>query len=142
MSNRSIRPLDWTLSGATTLGLSGPGSNGNKRVHSISKSSSITGASPSACLVSYLGPLLGGGLPLCRDAVGVFFSPSWLGWFNWSRKSQWCLVSNIRDCDVVIDLELQLHNYIYFQINILGKGMNSLMPPSYGLNSTTTVLQR
>ena len=28
----SIWPIDWTLSGATTLGQSGPGSNGNERV--------------------------------------------------------------------------------------------------------------
>ena len=35
------------------------------------------------CLVSYPGHLLGGVLPLCRDAVSVFYSvfysPSWLG---------------------------------------------------------------
>ena len=30
ISNSSIRPIDRTLSGATTLGQSGPGSNGNE----------------------------------------------------------------------------------------------------------------
>ena len=45
----SIWPIDRKLSDATTPGQSGPGSNG------ISQSSSITGTSPSDCLVSYLG---------------------------------------------------------------------------------------
>ena len=44
------------------------------------QSSSITGTSPSDCLVSYPGHSFGGGvLLLCRGAVGVFDSPSWLG---------------------------------------------------------------
>ena len=54
-----IRPIDKTLSSATTRGLSGPGSDGNKGVLHIPQSSSITGASPSDCLVSYPGHLLG-----------------------------------------------------------------------------------
>ena len=48
-----------TLSSATTPGLSGPGSDGNKRVLCIPQNSSITGASPSDCLVPYLGRSLG-----------------------------------------------------------------------------------
>ena len=47
--------MDRTLSGATTPGQSEPGSNGNKGVLHIPQSSSITGNSPSDCLVSYLG---------------------------------------------------------------------------------------
>ena len=35
MSNSSIGPIDRTLSGATTLGQSGPGSNGNEEVFHI-----------------------------------------------------------------------------------------------------------
>ena len=50
------------LSGATTPGQSGSGSDGNEGVPCIPKSSSITGASPSDCLVLYLGHSLGGGL--------------------------------------------------------------------------------
>ena len=69
--------MDRTLSGATTLGQSGSGSKRNEGVLSIPQSSSITGASLSDCLVSYLGHSLGGGvLFLCRDAVSVFYSPS------------------------------------------------------------------
>ena len=50
------------------LGQSVPGSYGNKGVHCIPQSSSITGSSPSDCLVSYPGhSLVGGGLtPLQR----------------------------------------------------------------------------
>ena len=59
MSNSSIWPIDRTLLGATTPGQSGPGSNGNERQLHISQSSSITKASLSDCLESYLGHLLG-----------------------------------------------------------------------------------
>ena len=44
-----------TLSSATILGHSGPGSDGNKRVLHIPQSSSITGTSPSDYSVSYPG---------------------------------------------------------------------------------------
>ena len=59
MSNSSIWPIDGTLSGAITLGQSGPGSNGNKGVLHIPQSSSITRVSPSDCLVSCPGHSLG-----------------------------------------------------------------------------------
>ena len=39
------------LSGATTPGQSGPGSNGNEGVVHIPQNSSITGTTPSDCLV-------------------------------------------------------------------------------------------
>ena len=48
----SIR--DMTISGASTPGPSGPGSDGNEGVHHIPQSSSITGTWPSDCLVSYI----------------------------------------------------------------------------------------
>ena len=54
------------LSGATTPGLSGPGSDGNKVVLHIPQSSSITGTSPSDCLVSYPVHSLGSLTPLQR----------------------------------------------------------------------------
>ena len=66
-----------TLSDGTTLGQSGLGSDGNKRVLCIYQSSSITRVSPPDCLMSYLtndAHWGGGFLPLCRDAVGVFYS--------------------------------------------------------------------
>ena len=48
------------LSGATTPGKSGPGSDGNEGVLRIPLSSSIAGTSPSDFLVSYTGHSLGG----------------------------------------------------------------------------------
>ena len=71
MSNSSIWLIDRTLSGASNLGKSGPGSDGNEVLH-IPQSSSITGASPSDCLMSYLGHLLGRGLtPLQRCSLCI-----------------------------------------------------------------------
>ena len=78
----SIWPIDRTLSGATTPGQSGPGSDGNKGVLHIPQSSSITGTSPSDCLVVVSWKLIVGGeriLLLCREAIGVFYSSSWPG---------------------------------------------------------------
>ena len=51
MSNSSILSMNRTLSGATTLGQSEPGSDGNEGVLCISQSSNITRVSPSDCLI-------------------------------------------------------------------------------------------
>ena len=59
MLNSYICPIDRTISGATTLVQRGPGSDGNEGVLWIHQRSSITGGSPSDCLVSYLGHSLG-----------------------------------------------------------------------------------
>ena len=81
----SIWPRDRMLSGATTPGQSGPGSDSNEGVLHILQSCSITRVSPSDCLLSYSGNSLGVVLPLCREAVSVFYSSSWLG--NSRKKS-------------------------------------------------------
>ena len=52
--------------------------DGYEGVLRIPQSSSITGASPCNCLVSYTGHSLVGSYPLYKEAVGVFYSPSWL----------------------------------------------------------------
>ena len=62
----SIRPISRTLSGATTPGQSESGCYDNKGVLRIPQSFSMTGTSPSDCLVSYPWYLLGGVFPLCR----------------------------------------------------------------------------
>ena len=62
MSNRSIRPTDRTLLGATTLGQRATGSDDKEVVLGIYQSSKI-GASPSDCLMSYPGHLLGESYP-------------------------------------------------------------------------------
>ena len=59
----SIWPIDRIQSGATTLGQSRPGSDGNEVVLCIPQSSSITGTSSSDYLVSYPGHLLEGSSP-------------------------------------------------------------------------------
>ena len=74
----SIWPIDKTLSGITTPGLSGPGSDGNKGVLHIPQTLRITKTSRSDCLMSHAGHSLGV-LPLCRDVVGVFYRLSRLG---------------------------------------------------------------
>ena len=63
------------LSGATTVGQRGPGSNGNERVLHI-PSNFRAGTSQSDGLVSYLGYSFGVGPYLCGDTIGVFYSPS------------------------------------------------------------------
>ena len=83
MSNCSICPIERTLSGATTLGQSGPENNGNKEVLCILQSSSITGASVSDCLVSYPGHLSrgGGGYPSVEMHSVYSTAPA-----NWTSK--------------------------------------------------------
>ena len=58
MSRISIQPIKRTLSSATTLNWSGPGSNGKEEIIYIPQNSSITEASPSDCLKLYPGHLL------------------------------------------------------------------------------------
>ena len=62
------------LSGATTLGQSGPGSDGNEGVLCTSQSSCITGTSPSDCLVSYTGHSLGGGSYPSAEVQSVYYT--------------------------------------------------------------------
>ena len=63
--------------------------NGNEGVLRIPLSPSIAGTSPLDSLVSYQGYTLSGGvLPLCREAVGVFYSPC-----LWGRRRRIILVN-------------------------------------------------
>ena len=66
--NPKIRPL----SGATTPGQSGPGSDGNEGVLCIPQSSSIIGTLPSDCLVSYPGHSLVGGAYPSEEKQSVY----------------------------------------------------------------------
>ena len=78
MQSVLFKPIDRALSGATIPGQSGPGSDSNEGVLHIPLSFSITGTSPSDWLVSYPGHSLVVGGSLCREAVGLFYSPSQL----------------------------------------------------------------
>ena len=82
----SIQPTDKTLSGATTPGKSEPRRDKDEGVLRIPLCSSITGTSPSDCFMLYPGHSLGEGvLPLCRDSVSGFYSPSRLGHWIFGR---------------------------------------------------------
>ena len=72
----SIVPIDRNLSGATIPSQTGTGSNSNEEA--FPKAPALHGTSPSDCLESY--PVIGEGvvLPLCREAVSIFYSPSQL----------------------------------------------------------------
>ena len=82
----------------TTPDQSEPRSDGNKRVLCIPRSPSIIGTSPSDCLVSYPGRSLGEVLPLYREAVCVFYSPSWLSniwlWITLNNKGWYAINTN------------------------------------------------
>ena len=44
------------------------------------------------------------------------------------------------DCGIVVsEFVLQSRYYVHFRANTLGKGIEPPYPPSYGLNSITTV---
>ena len=74
-----------TLSGATTLSQSGPGSDGNKGILCILQSSSITGTSPSDWLMLYTGHSLGESYPYTEIQSVYFTAPA--DWAN-RRKSK------------------------------------------------------
>ena len=96
----SIWSIDRTLSGATTQDQNGPGSDSSEGVFHIPQTSSTIGTSPSDCLVSYRCWVL----PLCWEAVGVFYCPSRLGEIrpkkkrnevrtNWREVRKWELIN-------------------------------------------------
>ena len=64
--------MDKAQAGATILGQSVPGSNGNEGVLRIPQSSSITRTSPSDCLVTYPGHSLGGGSYPSAEVQSVY----------------------------------------------------------------------
>ena len=76
-------PKDGTLTGPNPLGQKGHGCNSNAEVDYISQSSR-TGAPPSDHLILYLENSKNGDLPVCRDVVGVFWTPTQFG-YNYSR---------------------------------------------------------
>ena len=94
-------PIYRILSGATTLGQSGPGSDGNEGVLCIPQSSSNTGTSPSDWLLLCLGHLLGESYPSAE--IQSVYSTAPTDWVieNWSLTIKCSLVSCLG------------HNYFY-----------------------------
>ena len=72
----SMRPIDMTLSGATTLGQSGPGSDSNEELLRIPKRSSSYWNLTINLFCVLIRILVRRVLLLCIDAVGVFYNPS------------------------------------------------------------------
>ena len=77
-----FNPIDRALSGATTPGQSGPGSDGNEGVLHIPQSFSTAGTSPSDCLVSYPGHSLGGGLTPLQRCSQCILQPQLTGQYT------------------------------------------------------------
>ena len=94
MSNSSIWPIDRILSGATTPGQSRPGSDGK-----------LEGWSLTIRLFSVINRTIVGWevLPLRRNAVGVFYSPSWQG----------CVILRLRFSFQIKDLRRIIPNSLY-----------------------------
>ena len=78
MQFSSIQPIDWTLSGTTSPAQSGPTSNGNEGVQRIPKAPALLEPHHPIIYCS-IKDTRWCVLPLCIDAVGVFYSPSQLG---------------------------------------------------------------
>ena len=78
-----VYPIDRTLSGATTPVQSGPASDGNEGILRIPQSSSIIGASPWDCLVSYTGHSLRESYPSTEMYSVYFLAPA-----DWARKQK------------------------------------------------------
>ena len=73
----SIWPIYRTLSDDTSPGQNGPGSDGNEGVLCVLQCSSITGTSPSDCLVSYpRHTLVGGSYPSAEKQSVYSTTPS------------------------------------------------------------------
>ena len=68
--------MDSTLSGTTTLGQSGPRSDGNEGVLDILQISSIIGALALDCLVSYTRIHIGGSYPSSELQWGYSTAPA------------------------------------------------------------------
>ena len=106
MPNSSIWPFDRSLSGATTPSQRGPESNGNEGALIISQSSSITGASPSNCLVSYPRHSLGGSYASAE--IQSVYSTAPADWANHSSK--WPFISVITHLRLVYKTKQSLVN--------------------------------
>ena len=111
---------------------------------------------PWLCLLYFLLPY-----SIFRCDLGEFLAYS-IGWsvlelfdngefwqvvYNWLvfvSIFRWChsaILVNALDCGIVVSkFKLQSCYYVHFWANTPGKGMKPSYPPSYGLNSTTTVL--
>ena len=80
----SIWPVDRTLSGATILGQNEPGSDCNEGVLRIPRSYSVTGTSPSDCLLSNPGESSWGSYPSAENHLVYNTAP--LDWAIFGKR--------------------------------------------------------
>ena len=105
--------MDRALSGAITPGQSGPGSNGYEGVLCIPQSPSITGTSPSDCLVSYLGHSLGGGLTPLQRCSQCILQLSQLGNYIYYIYIYIYIYICVCVCVVCVFIYIYIYIYIY-----------------------------
>ena len=139
MSNSSIWPIHRTLLGDTTLGQSEPVSDGNEGVLRIPKSSSITGALSSYCLVSYARHSLWGRILTSTEELSVyllFYSPSQLG------LPSGCYT--IFNCTITFShnkcFNSQLQRYLWLS-NLRSMSANWVARSSFGVSNHTRMKQ-
>ena len=112
------------LSGATILGESGSGSNGNEGVLRIPQSSNITGTAPSDCLMSYPGHSLWGAYPSAESQSVYSTLPQPTGQYTelmskqFYFRSQFNISTQFR-CQKTTHTHTHTHTYIYIYIYIL-----------------------
>ena len=112
MQFSSIWSIDRALSGANTPGQSWPGRDDDEGVFHIPQSSSITGTSPSDCLVSYPGHLLGEGLTLMQRCSWCILPPQPTGHRNNMRKND--IESKNESLSLILSYRLILRDW-YFE---------------------------
>ena len=135
MSNSSIWYIDRSRLGATIPGQGRSGNDSNEGVLHIPQSSSITGASPSDCLISYPRHTFGDSYSSAEMQSGypVASADCATTFFKWMGCPRGVMVKAMNCGIVVREFVLQSRYYVHFRANTLGKGMNPLiLPPAMG----------
>ena len=128
MSNRSIWPIDKTLSSATTLGQSGPRSDDKGTLHSLKLQHYWRLTIRLFRVIITI--LIGRVLSLCRDSVGIFCSPSWQGQYKIQWKCLWFNGYHYRKWTRWLEVKSQTRLFAFHIALIpLRKGMNSTILP-------------
>ena len=107
-------PIGRQWSGATTLGQSGPGSEGSEGVLCIPQSSCITGTSPLDCLVSYPGHSLGESYPSAEKQSVYSTAPA--DWATPDRVLSVMVMSRISVRNLFIEVARALGLLAFFTI--------------------------
>ena len=123
-----FNPLIGPLSGATTPGQSGPGTDGNEGVLYIPQSSSITGTSPSD-LASYPGHSLGEGSYPSAEKKSVY-STAPANWATDILDSQ--NISRVRNSTIVFHILKTITKWIFMNLSSVRARKNDLINERIG----------